>query len=63
MLIEILNSASDVYSNLYSFRTLAALYRADPTLANPYGDILPSLLLRVLNQGSQGTEGSQLGSI
>ena len=58
MLIEILNSANDVYSNLYSFRTLAALCRADATLLNPYGDILPSLLLRVLNQGNQGSEGS-----
>lgn len=34
MLIEILNSSADVYSNLYSFRTLAALQRAEPNLSN-----------------------------
>jgi len=61
MLIEILNSSTDVYSNLYSFKTLAALQRAESTLSSPYGDIVSSLLLRVLNAGSLGSEGSQLG--
>jgi hypothetical protein len=52
MLIEIINTASDVYSYLYSFRTLAALYRAEPNLSDKYANILPSVILKALNFGN-----------
>jgi hypothetical protein len=63
MLIEVLNATTDVYSNLYSFRTLVAIYRAEPTLSDSHSEILVGLLLRALNPGTQGSEGSKLGQI
>ncbi len=61
MLLEILNASTDVYSNLYSYRTLAALYRIEPQLSAVHSDVIVGLLSRALNQGSQGTEESKLG--
>lgn len=50
ILLEILNSAAnDVYSNLYAFKTITSLYRAEPTLLNEFTDIVVSLLLKALN--------------
>ena len=48
---------------MYAFRTLTALYRAEPALLNDCADIVVSLLLKVLNSGSLGQEGTKLNQI
>jgi len=59
VLLEIINFASnDVYSNLYAFRTLTALYRAENNLFNINSNVVISILFKVLNTSNQGKEGT-----
>ena len=61
MLLEVLNVSSNLYSNLYSFRTLAAIYRTEPELLGVHSSILISIVTKALNPGIQSADGTKIG--